>query len=539
MNGVWRAAAVVVACSVWAAPAAFAQDKLTKSKAKRVAGASKSTRRTKRTKAEVRKALDRATNLLKTGRFEEAAIELYAYMRKHRAGRSRARYHLAKALYRMEAYRSALYHFTRLLARGPKNRYYRSSLEWCLFIGRKLGDDDAVDEVVARFGGRSFPPAYEDEFFFRLARFHFERALAIERGELEGRKVQTRVEERPTGGKSIKGDPFGDDLFADEPPPAKPKGPQGPDAPKSNKSNKKGAISLDADLFSDPSEVEQKAPPPPPPPPKKKRRRRRLSDPWVLTSAEHLRAASELVVQVAPSSRYGLRAKFLEGVLLYNEGRPNEALGAFKNIIKATRTATRADDERLRQMAFFQLARTHFGAEQPSFSIFYYDKIDRDGQAWLDALYERSWAEFRLGNYEKALGNLLTLHAPFFDDTSYPESLILKAVVFYENCRYPEAKAILADFLKRYEPVHDELKRLTEQKKDPEAYYESIEMLRKTAQRDGDAKARTLAQVLDIALSDAELGRLDGAYRSVGAEMARLDRTNAAFKSSRLHAVLT
>ncbi|MEL7368053.1 MAG: hypothetical protein AAFN74_04005, partial [Myxococcota bacterium] len=49
----------------------------------------------------------------------------------------------------------------------------------------------------------------------------------------------------------------------------------------------------------------------------------------------------------------------------------------------------------------------------------------------------------------------------------------------------------------------------------------------------------TLAQVLDIALSDAELGRLDGAYRSVGAEMARLDRTNAAFKSSRLHAVLT
>ena len=258
-----------------------------------------------------------------------------------------------------------------------------------------------------------------------------------------------------------------------------------------------------------------------------------------MTAEEHTQRAFRLVTQVDRSSRYGLRAKFLEGVLLYQMGQPNAALEPFKEVVRGTRDAESAADRRLRQMAFFQLARTHFGAEQPSFSIFYYDKIDTDSFAWLDALYEGSWAEFRLGNYEKALGNLLTLHAPFFKDAYYPESLILKAVVYYENCRYPEAKAILKDFLARYEPVHDELERLTSKKQSYEAYYEALEKLRREAKRGGRGQAAILAEVLDIALSDPELERLDRAYQEVDAELRRLGRTKSAFQATRLYAGLT
>ena len=142
-----------------------------------------------------------------------------------------------------------------------------------------------------------------------------------------------------------------------------------------------------------------------------------------------------------------------------------------------------------------------------------------------------------MGNYEKALGNLLTLHAPFFADAYYPESLILKAVVYYENCRYAEAKAILNDFLKRYEPVHEELKRMTSKKQTYEAYYEALEALRVTdADRKKGGKAAILTQVLDIALSDPELERLDLAYREVDSEIRRLRRrTSTAFQATRLY----
>ena len=503
-----------------------------------------------RQRSPVRQRLDRAIRALKNGAYTDAAVALYAFVKEERALRDEARYNLAKALYRMGVYRSALYYFADLLAQGPKNRYYRSSLEWCLFISRKMNDDDAVNEVVARFGGDKFPAEYRDEFLFRLARFHFSRAIGIERGEVEGRKEETRVEEKSTGGKSIKGDIFGDDLFDD---PSKPKG-QKKQQPKVAPPKGKGGISLDDDLFGDPNDKKKAAPADKPPPPKakkakqtrrrgKKRRRRRrrrksATTPWVLTAGEHTAAAQRLIVRVNPESPFGPRAKFLEGVLLYQTGRPNEALEAFKAVVRKTRDDDAAAG--LRQMAFFQLARTHFGAEQPSFSLFYYDRIDRDAIAWLDALYEGSWAEFRLGNYEKALGNLLTLHAPFFDDTYYPESLILKAVVYYENCRYPEAKAILDDFMKRYEPVHEELERLTSQAQSYEKYYEALEGLRK---KEGPAasgeKAQILAQVLDIALSDPELERLDIAYREVDDELRRLRDTGAIFEASPLSERLT
>ena len=480
-----------------------------------------------------RAALDDAIRILKNGRYADAAAALYTQMRKNREHRDEARYNLAKALYRMGVFRSALYYFTRLLQQGPKNRFYRSSLEWCLFISRKMNDDDAVNEVVARYGGERFPAAYRNEFQFRLARFHFDRALAIERGEVAGQPEQTRIEERSTGGKSIKGDIFGDPVEGARPPPPAP--PKQVPAPGKKNDKKGGGISLDDDLFGDPA---PKPAPPPPPPPKKRKPKRPRSGEWTLSAEEHTDTAMRLIKQVDRSSKFGARAKFLEGVLLYKVGKPNEALGAFKEVIRATRALATQSDRRLRQMAFFQLARTHFGAEQPSFSIFYYDRVDRDSFAWLDALYEGSWAEFRLGNYEKALGNLLTLHAPFFSDSYYPESLILKAVVYYENCRYPEAKVILKDFLARYEPVHDELKRLTGNKQSYEAYYAALESMRAKAKRGGKGQEAILAQVLDLALSDPELERLDRAYREVDAEIRRLARTKSSFRSTRLFAGL-
>ena len=132
--------------------------------------------------------LDAAIVRLKNGEFAAAATAFHGYLGKHRVLRDRARYHLAKSLYRLGAYRSALFYFGGLLTKGPKNRYYNASLEWCLFISRKMQDDGAVNEVVARFGGETFPAAYRDEFLFRLARFHFSRALAIERGRSRAKR---------------------------------------------------------------------------------------------------------------------------------------------------------------------------------------------------------------------------------------------------------------------------------------------------------------------------------------------------------------
>jgi len=243
-----------------------------------------------------------------------------------------------------------------------------------------------------------------------------------------------------------------------------------------------------------------------------------------LSTNTHLTQAERFALRVDSRSEYGAKAKFIEALVLFERNRENEALTRFKDVVRLTRPDQPYPDDRLRELAFFQLARTHFGAQQPTFSTFYYSKVDRNSSLWLDALFEDSWAQFRLGNYEKALGNLLTLHAPFFEESYYPESRILEAVIYYENCRYREANRILARFLSRYEPILEELRRITRENSSAEDYLGVLDELEHDdlASAGGD-QAAILSQILQIALADPELERLARSRAEVRAERERAE----------------
>ncbi len=479
----------------------------------------------KQKKSPERGRLDSAIRQLKDERYAPAAVSLYAIYEAKAAPEleDESQYQLAKALYRMGLNHSALHHFTQILSRGPEGKYYGASLEWCLFIARKIRADDRVLAAVAKFSDGRFPAEYKNEFQYELARYHYLAALQQEVGGVATSVGEARSEETVTGGKSIQGDVFGD-MFDDEEEPE-----ADPDADRSG-----GGLSIGGDLFGDDEEDE--------PPPKKrkkkaKKQKKQLAEAMdaPMSAPEHIEASNRMVTKVAKSSKFAARAKFLEAVLMYHEGRDNEALEAFKSVVRLTKEGAVNEDPELRDLAFFQLARTHFGAKQPSFSIYYYDKMRRFTYEWLEALYESSWAEFRLGRYEKALGNLLTLHSPFFRDQYFPESLILKAVVYYENCRYVEAKSILTEFLKRYEPVHEELKQLTVRGQPARKYYEILANLREGESADvSRQKAALLGQILDIALSDPELAKLDASYREVDTELKSLAKKDAVFTKSPL-----
>jgi tetratricopeptide (TPR) repeat protein len=477
-----------------------------------------------------REILDQAILLIKKEQYGDAAVSLERIAATEKNHEDEALYNLGKALYRMKLYHSALTFFERILEKGPANRYYQSALEWCLFISRKTSDQERVNEIIAKNAATDFPADYRDEFHFRLARFHFQRAIAIESGAIAGTLGETRIEDSVTGGKSFKGDIFSGEGGEEE-------GGGGEEGEGKVEEKEGGGLSIGEDLFSDdpaPPKLEKKEEP------KKEEPRKEApktggGDIFALSAKEHVEAAGRMIMRVDTKSKWGARAKFLEALVLYKQGKPNDALEAFKSVVRETKglDTIRASD--LREQAFFQLARAHFGAQQPSFSIFYYNKVDRDSYAWLDALYEASWAEFRLGNYEKALGNLLTLHSPFFLEEYYPESLILKAVVYYENCRYVEAKDILTAFLKRYEPVLEELKRLTTRDQPAEQYYEILANIR-TGELAESEKAKTdiLAQILTLALKDEELRRLDQSYREVDGELRSFASQSGGFAGSEL-----
>ena len=101
-----------------------------------------------------------------------------------------AQYLLAKTLYRMGLYHASLGTFHNVLAGGPQGKFFKSSLEWLFFIAHKTVNEGIVLEEVAKYSNMEFPPKFQGEFHYLLAKYHFNRGKAlIEAGrQPEGQK---------------------------------------------------------------------------------------------------------------------------------------------------------------------------------------------------------------------------------------------------------------------------------------------------------------------------------------------------------------
>jgi tetratricopeptide (TPR) repeat protein len=228
------------------------------------------------------------------------------------------------------------------------------------------------------------------------------------------------------------------------------------------------------------------------------------------------------------------KARFVDGLALYAEGDAVRAVESFKEVVRLTnpKRGRRADPE-LRELAFLQLARIHYEARQNRYAIFYYDRMPWGGESWLEGLWEASYAHYRIGDYEKALGNLLTLQSPYFRDQYFPESYILKSIIYYENCRYPEARQILEDYAGVYEPVYDEIVALTSRGGSPAQLYDAV--------IEGGEKApatRTgviTRKILNLALTDQNVKRLSDSIGEIEQEMdVGIGRRRPEFRQSAL-----
>ncbi len=111
----------------------------------------------------------------------------------------------------------------------------------------------------------------------------------------------------------------------------------------------------------------------------------------------------------------------------------------------------------MRNLAWISLARVYYTAANQGKggqidgtllgqSVESWTKVEQASEYWLDSLFESSWAFFLADEYSRALGNVHTLYSPYFEDSFYPEALVLKAVTFFVNCQVDNAEATVAQF---------------------------------------------------------------------------------------------
>ncbi len=444
-------------------------------------------------KSPEKEAMGKALDLIKDEKYADAAVAFHDIYNNPRARQyfQSAEYQIAKALYRMRMYHSALEKFGKILDKGIEHKYFRTSLEWLFFISHKITDQSEVLKDIARYSDIEFPKKYRDEFLFLLAKYFYFQALAIEKSSAPAPTAKKKKRKK----KAAPAEEFGFDLGGDE-------------------EQKEEGFGLDL-------EVENKTAPTALP----------------TDAVGYLSKSKALILQVSEKSKFHPRAKYLEGIILYKHGNFQEAVESFKEVVVILHPKKgKFRDDRLREKAFFQLARIHYEHKQFKFALFYYDRIVPDSEGWLESLFESSWSWFRLGKYEKSLGNLITLDSPFFREEYFPEGLVLKAVTYYENCRYPESNQIVAEFKKRYAPLHQELERLLAKGQSPEGYYKQLLAIQKAPPRGKSGKL--LRRILKVALADKDLKLINASVLEIEKETQRIRRKSSTFSQGKLSAQL-
>jgi hypothetical protein len=230
-------------------------------------------------------------------------------------------------------------------------------------------------------------------------------------------------------------------------------------------------------------------------------------------------AAAALLSAVTSASPYFLEAKFHESIIYVRLATENEGGGfgqqaaeTLKQMLRYIEEAKLKDDykkkadykaeiDRYEQLVDLTMGRVFYSNKQFQTSVKYFDKVDPESEFWLEALFSETWAYFQINGFDKALGHVHTLNSPYFESEFYPESLIVKSVIMFYNCRYDDAAAVEAKFEEIYKPVTEELKTYSEKFTENEQFYNFVAKFRKGKV----SLTPRIQRIVTIALSDKAL----------------------------------
>lgn len=241
--------------------------------------------------------------------------------------------------------------------------------------------------------------------------------------------------------------------------------------------------------------------------------------------------AIELFNKVSESSEFYVKAKFFEGVTHVRkyDGRP--AGEAFKRVLEVSRERPQqykaADLDRYEELAILQMARVFYSTKDFDKAIRYYEKLEQNSRDWAESLFEASWAYFMKTNNPKALGNIHTLNAPYFENQFFPESILLKSVIYYKYCAYDRALEAVSEFNQKYKPLRANLQGVVDKYEDNAEFYDYVKKIKAgkaglddTTQRltmsvlDDKTLAKTFAWVDELDHELAMLGKADKAWQT-------------------------
>jgi tetratricopeptide (TPR) repeat protein len=391
----------------------------------------------------------------------------------------RAQFWLGKALYKLEFYAVSLATFNAIVSAGPSHPYHKLTLPWLASLSRELPEGAGVLEKVGTYKPADLEDSafdeVRDELYYLLGRFYYQKGDLGQAIALLGQVPDNSDYYIPA------------QFFLGV---AETREFHGPQAVEAFKQVLRKNIQLREDAAKNRKKTKKEAKK------KKKALKKATKGGKVLIGGETEELSFDEEMQ-----RYEERANLALGYIFYQVGK-------------------------------FETANKYF------------DKIPLESPYWLDSILAASWSEFRLVelepekanlHYQRSLGYIHTINAPFFYDYLYPESVILKAVTYYFNCRYQPAKLAIEEFNRRYPKTRDDLKDLLAKAPEDFALFDlSVKI------RNSESKLDPFVEeVAQKSLQDKTLEKNYAYVNELQRESAQLDEMKPDFKSSPLADIIT
>ncbi len=176
--------------------------------------------------------------------------------------------------------------------------------------------------------------------------------------------------------------------------------------------------------------------------------------------------ADSAYADIDAHSRWWSQATYLRGLIALDAGRLKEAEDLLCKVAdpkRQGRTTPVFADERffaVRDLARLALGRLAHEESRFDDSRYYYYLVPRDSERLAEALYEAATSRYEKKDYDGALELLDELqaldgHHPYDD-----EAIILRAYVQLGRCKFDDADQLLRTFIRVYEPVRNEARRV-------------------------------------------------------------------------------
>ncbi len=162
-------------------------------------------------------------------------------------------------------------------------------------------------------------------------------------------------------------------------------------------------------------------------------------------------------------------ALFLRGTAQLMLGNIEAGVNDFKNCARNydsrryVRGQTKNELQELRNRCVAGVARAYYQGKNYVEAERWYNDVEIQSMVWPQVQYEQAWTAVARGDYNRALGRLVTYKAPglswFYDS----EVEMLRAVSYLQMCIYEDVEKESKDFMRKYTKVGQEMKGLLDE----------------------------------------------------------------------------